>query len=384
MPRKDRTILMNNRQTLTRRAALGSALTLAPAAAISSRATPASAAARPAPAPWLRYETPEAGGFSSRALAAIEQRLYALPTTSMMIVQAGKIVYDYGDISEVSYLASARKSVLSMLYGNYVAKGIIDLDRTLSDLGIDENDGGLLPIERTATIRALLTSRSGVYFPASSAGSAAVMPPRGSARPGAKFIYNNWDFNVAGAIFEQLTRKSIFEALQDDLAGPLGFQDFDLSRQRYVSFRSAKSRYRGYQMFLSARDMARLGVVMIQNGLWDGRRIVPEQWVRESTSLKVPAADVGPSSEVGYGYLWWIPTTSLRAPEWAGSFLAAGNYGQFILGLPAVETVIVHRRAVTDQFAVARNLGDTDAAPPGVEAKTFLQIADQVIAARTA
>jgi len=373
---------MNYRQTLTRRAALRAVLTLAPAAAISSRATPASAS-RPVPAPWPRYGTPEAGGFSSRALAAIEQRLYALPTTSLMIAHAGKIVYAYGDISEVSYLASARKSVLSMLYGNYVAKGLIDLDRTLQDLGIDENDGGLLPIERTATIRALLTSRSGVYFPASSAGSASVMPPRGSSRPGTKFIYNNWDFNVAGAVFEQLTGKSIFQALQDDLAGPLAFQDFDFARQRYVSFKSAKSRYRGYQVFLSARDMARMGVAMIQNGVWDGRRIVPERWVRESTSVKVPAADVGPSSEMGYGYLWWIPTTSRHSPEWAGSFLAAGNYGQFVLGLPAMKTVIVHRRAVTDEFAVARNLGDTEAVPPGVDSQTFLQIADQVIAART-
>ena len=66
------------------------------------------------------------------------------------------------------------------------------------------------------------------------------------------------------------------------------------------------------------------------------------------------------------------------------SFLANGNFGQFILGLPAVDMVMVHRRAVTDQFAIARNLGKTDASPAGVAfgADDFLAIADMVLATR--
>ena len=83
--------------------------------------------------------------------------LYKLPTTSMMVVVSGKVVYSYGDIGQISYLASARKSILSMLYGKYVANGTINLDRTLGELDIDD-DGGLLPIEKTARVRDLLTA----------------------------------------------------------------------------------------------------------------------------------------------------------------------------------------------------------------------------------
>src|SRR4051812_10273248 len=70
---------------------------------------------------WERFPAPEAAGFRSAGLNTLEQTLFTKPTTSLLIVKGGKIVYSYGDTSHVSYLASARKSVLSMLYGNYVA-----------------------------------------------------------------------------------------------------------------------------------------------------------------------------------------------------------------------------------------------------------------------
>ena len=57
-----------------------------------------------------------------------------------------------------------------MLYGKYVASGRIDLDRTLATLGIDEAGEGLLAIEKEATVRHILMSRSGVYWRAGSPG----------------------------------------------------------------------------------------------------------------------------------------------------------------------------------------------------------------------
>jgi len=107
---------------------------------------------------------------------------------------------------------------------------------------------------------------------------------------------------------------------------------------------------------------------------------VPERWIKESTTCHVRAADMAARGPSGYGYLWWIPSESRQGPEWVGSFLANGNYGQHILGLPALDMVIVHRRAVTDEFAIARNIGRTNAAPVGGEAN-FLSIADKIVAA---
>jgi len=340
------------------------------------------AAARPSHArPWERFPTVEDAGFTPTGIAAFEQELLELPTTAALIVSAGKIAYAYGDIAQVSYLASARKSVLSMLYGTYVERGLLALDSRLADLGVEE-DGGLLPIERTATVRDLLMSSSGVYYPAASIGSAPDLPARGSQTPGARFAYNNWDFNVLGAILESATHRSVFDLLERDLARPLGFEDYDPQRQHMLRLKGARSRYGAYHMFLSARDAARLGLLMIRQGRWGRRQLVPQAWVRESTALHVPAARVGEASPMGYGYLWWLPGESRKTAAWRDAFLAAGNYGQFILCLPAIDTVIVHRRAVTDEFAIARNLGDTTFAPAGVSSEAFLRLADLVIAAR--
>ena len=78
-----------------------------------------------------------------------------------------------------------------MLYGNYVANGTIDLNKTVGDLGIHEAGEGLLRIEKTATIRHLLMSSSGVYWPESNpSGNSLSPPPRGSKRPGEYFYYN--------------------------------------------------------------------------------------------------------------------------------------------------------------------------------------------------
>jgi hypothetical protein len=76
-----------------------------------------------------------------------------------------------------------------MLCGKYVASGVIDLDKTVGDLGINEGGEGLLPIEKIATVRNLLMSSSGVYWPASSPSSNSLdVPPRGSKKPGEYFF----------------------------------------------------------------------------------------------------------------------------------------------------------------------------------------------------
>jgi CubicO group peptidase (beta-lactamase class C family) len=332
---------------------------------------------------WQKFANPEAAGYRSPKLEAVEQMLYRLPTTSMLVVVSGRILYSYGDIGQVSYLASARKSILSMLYGKYVANGTINLDRTIGELGIDEADG-LLPAEKTTRVRDLLISSSGVYHPAGSpGGDTSDVPARGSQRPGTYFYYNNWDFNVAGAVFEKLTGKTVFEAFVTELAGPLQLQDFQLSRQRMMGYEN-QSRYLAYHFFLSARDMARLGLLMARGGQRKGEQIIPASWVKESTRQYVKAADlhgVFKNGPLGYGYLWWT-AESRTGPEWAGSFLAAGNFGQYILVLPALDMVIVHRRAVTDEFAIARNLGKTEFEPPGVRLPDFLKVADVVVSGR--
>jgi hypothetical protein len=78
-------------------------------------------------------------------------------TTGLVVVDRGRIVYRYGDIEERSYVASVRKSILSMLYGYWVENGTIKLDTTLEQLQIDDI-GGLLPVEKRAAIDHVITA----------------------------------------------------------------------------------------------------------------------------------------------------------------------------------------------------------------------------------
>lgn len=271
-------------------------------------------------------------------------------TSSMRVLRGGRTVFDYGDPGEVSYLASARKGLVAMLYGPAVARGAIRLDRTLAQIGIDDL-GGLLPVERDATVRDLLMARSGVYHPAANAGDAsALAPPRGSVRPGERFLYNNWDFNALGAIYEAETGRNLYRAFGEDIAEPIGLEDWraDLQQTRNDT---GKSRYPAHHFGLSTRDMARLGQLMLDRGRWRGRPVLAERWVRESTALHTSAARVARESpfmpQLGYGYLWWVfdPAAGI-ARDLRGAYTASGAYGQFITVVPRLALVIAHKTAV--------------------------------------
>ena len=172
----------------------------------------------------------------------------------MVVVEHGKVVYSYGDLTAQSYLASVRKSILSMLYGIEIARGHIDTAKTLAQLGIDDL-GGLSAREKEATVQDLLGARSGVYHIASYAGDfLSEAPPRGSQTHGTYQLYSNWDFNALGTIFEQETKRNIYDALQEDLARPIRMQDFrrDLQKKEGDSTRSI---HPAYPIFLTTRDM---------------------------------------------------------------------------------------------------------------------------------
>ena len=75
-------------------------------------------------------------------------------STGIVVVDRGRVVYSFGDIQELSYIASCRKSVLAMLYGDWVDRGIVDLEATLSEMGFD--DIGLGPAVTFALVCQLI------------------------------------------------------------------------------------------------------------------------------------------------------------------------------------------------------------------------------------
>src|SRR5882762_8899122 len=165
-------------------------------------------------ADWSRVK-PESVGYSSARLEALRGWLKTQDTTAMLVTVHGNIIFEYGDLSVVSKVASVRKSVLAMLYGNDVISGKIDTSKTVKDLGLDDSQP-FLPIEEHATLEQLLTSRSGIYLPSGNHDLDLQTPKRGAEYPGTHYAYNNWDFNAAGTAFEKLAGKNIYDALESD------------------------------------------------------------------------------------------------------------------------------------------------------------------------
>jgi len=271
-------------------------------------------------------------------------------TTSMIVLEHGKVVYEYGDVSEISYNASVRKSILAMLYGKYVEKGTIDLNQTIGNMGIDEDDG-LLPIEKQATIDHIITARSGVFHqPVNGGYDTQNLKKRGSVQPGTYFLYNNWDFNVAGFILEDKIGKTVYQELQEQLAIPLGFQDWNIQNQdRTVN--PEKSRYSAYHMHLSTRDMAKIGQLMLQEGKWKGKQLVSKDWVKKITTPitakdtvnKRYNEDVSSPVQFSYGYMWWVFDRFYDNPSFEGAYTARGAFGQYITVIPKRNVVVVHK-----------------------------------------
>jgi CubicO group peptidase (beta-lactamase class C family) len=299
---------------------------------------------------WHIVDRPETAGFSSKRLQALRAWMESLDTTAMMVVVGGRTLFTHGDVAHVSYLASGRKSILALLYGKYVANGTVRLDAKLSDLDLTDV-GGLLSRERDATVEHLLTARSGVYHPPSNGGDdTANAPSRGSKAPGEYFLYNNWDFNAAGTVFEKLTGRDIYDALDTDLARPIGMEDFDRARQR-KSGTTTTSVYPAYHIWLSTRDMARVGLLALRGGRWGTQQVIAPEWMRRITSLVTPHGETNPSftesppsvARWGYGYLWWVWDAAARADPLEGAFTAWGVGGQYITVVPQLDLVIAHK-----------------------------------------
>jgi CubicO group peptidase (beta-lactamase class C family) len=290
---------------------------------------------------WETIVTPEAVGWSSVKLQKAYIYSQGIQTAAVMIVYQGKVLYHWGETSRKFWVHSCRKSFLSALIGIYVDAGKIDLSKTMAELGIDDNAPSLSDLEKTATVRMLLQARSGIYHPAAAeaASMKAQRPARYSHAPGTFWYYNNWDFNVLGTIFEQETGTKIFEELKSRIADPIGMEDFVVSDGSYQF--EPVSIHQAYPFRMTARDMARFGLLFLRNGVWNGKPIIPEEWIKASTTSYSDAGSAG-----SYGYMWWVAVGGKHLPLVKlsdGSYSARGYNGHFIVVIPDMDLVVVHR-----------------------------------------
>jgi CubicO group peptidase (beta-lactamase class C family) len=144
--------------------------------------------------------------------------------------------------------------------------------------------------------------------------------------PGVRFQYNNYNLLLLGLLLERVSGGSVSAYLQEKIWQPLGME-----APASWSLDSPQSGMEKMESGLNAWaiDFAKFGQLYLQGGGWGGRQIVPESWVRQSTTLE-PGA-----KWTNYKYLWWLPRSG------QGRFMAVGNLGQFIYVAPDKRCVIV-------------------------------------------
>lgn len=304
--------------------------------------------------PFEKHTSLNGTGFTQQRLDSLTNYLEnKLETTGMLILKDGKILFEYGDVTEVGYIASCRKSVLSMLYGKYIENGTIDLNQSIGEIGVEEA-GGLLDLEKTATVDHIITARSGVFYtPANGGYDEKNVLERGSVQPGEYFLYNNWDFNVAGYILEKKSGKSVYQEIEEQLAKPLGFQDWNINNQK-KRYSKKNSQYPAYHIYISTRDMAKIGELMLNKGKWNGKQLISEAWIEKITSTVTPTETVNKrygrnetsNFQFSYGYMWWLMEDFKQNPDFEGAYSATGWGGQFITVIPKRNMVIAHKYKV--------------------------------------
>lgn len=284
-------------------------------------------------------------------------------TTAFLVVRDGKLAYERyfrgarRDTPATSF--SVAKSFTSTLVGIAIAEGAIG--------GLDDPVAKYLP-ELTGegfgriTLRHLLSMSSGLEFrrpkllglidaPWSDDSlqyydpdiRARALGVKVAAAPGS-FLYNNFNPQLLGIILERTTGRSPADYLGEKLWQPLGAQypgswSVDSEEHRFAKMESG----------VNARpiDFARLGVLFLNGGTWNGRQIVPTAWVEAATAPQSGTAQDTPAVHFSrggrYGLFWWIYPQPGGRPD----FAAVGKHGQMIYVAPRKNAVLV-RNGNTD------------------------------------
>ncbi len=287
---------------------------------------------------WNYYENVEDAGWSKKKLASLKKEYDKIGSSALMVIYKGTVLLDWGDTKRSMDIRSIRKSLLSGIIGIYNDRGELDLNKTLKELQIDDI-GKLSDTEKSARFIDLIKYRSGIYHPTgqTTPGQRKKRPKRKTHKPGTHYFYNNWDAHVSRTILEQETGKTFKSSFEDLFVNQLQFEDYtptDFTEKPTPSL----SKHAGFRIDLSARDMARIGQLYINNGKWDRQQIISKNWVKETATRHSDER-----MNYGWGYMWAVMDTKSKALDTYEAYGAFGNGTQAIIVVPEADLVFIHR-----------------------------------------
>lgn len=287
---------------------------------------------------WHYANNKQLKQWDKNKLAEAKKYWKKLGSTSVMVVEDGKIICEWGDSKRKIECYSLRKSCMNALYGVLDKRKSVNLSTTLFDLKIKDKKQ-LTVSENKATIENLLKARSGVYLTAAyeTKSMRKKRPKRGSHLPDTFWYYNNWDFNTLGSIFEKISGYSVFKAFDKYIARKIQMESFNCVKDTKYIY-NKNSLHPAYTFKMSTRDRARFGLLYLNKGQWGDNQIFSKKWYDKSIK-SYSRARFG----IGYGYLWWVSRKGWHYGHKFDKkvFSARGNHGQIILVIPPLDLVIV-------------------------------------------
>jgi CubicO group peptidase (beta-lactamase class C family) len=146
--------------------------------------------------------------------------------------------------------------------------------------------------------------------------------------PDALSVYCSINPHLAGGVLARAAHRPLPELFHDLVARPLGIR-----RYYYLFLTPTGDAYMGGGVRLLPRDFMKLGQLMLNDGMWNGKRILSRDWVRRSVD---PKHQIGESK---YGYLWWITDYPYRGGT-VRAYYASGNGGQYVIVIPKLDMVV--------------------------------------------
>ncbi len=273
--------------------------------------------------------TPESQGIPSDHIRKFLQELGRgsdLYMQDALVLRRGKLLCaaSYGSqvLTAPKHTFSACKSVTSLAVGLLIDDGLLHLEDKVADLFEDLATAAVRRRLKNMSVEDLLTMRAGVLFGEAEALSEpdwvrAFLNSSLKGEPGTEFHYNSLNTYMLSAIIRRKTGKGLAEFLQERLFDPMGIIDI------HWETCPAGIEKGGWGLYIRPEDMAKLGQLVLDGGVWNGRRLLSEAYLRTATS-----AHASPPPELGdfdYGYQIWV---GRKSP----SFLFNGMLGQNVLG----------------------------------------------------
>ena len=296
--------------------------------------------------PWQTAAPEDEGFVRSQFDAAVERARGTERLTALLVVRFGRLIAEeyYLGRSEqtLNDVRSVTKSVVSTLSGLAIENGFVrDIDQPIGEL-LDSATTTLTAEQAAITVAQLLTMSGGFEWDESTASGynqwvTSPDPVRYlldrplESQPGQSFVYNSAAVHLLGIALEDATGMTLPQMADAWLFGPVG-----ITTSQWEPLGPGRVNG-GSGIDLRARDLARLGVLMLQDGISGTTRILPEGWVAAATQPSFTwRSTYGPLSALSYGRLWW---TDDQAPS--RIYMAWGFGGQFIYVVPALDLVVV-------------------------------------------